>query len=117
MLYKAKIFFLATSIIILCISFHLIKDFSWITSHPNPYNINIKPITPNDHILLGHKININKASARDLDILPGIGPKLAFRIIQKRDQIDSFLSQKDLLKVSGIGPAKLSKIRQFIDVY
>lgn len=52
----------------------------------------------------------NHASTRDLELLPGIGPALAQRIAAARDEAP-FQEADDLLRVKGIGPAKLQKIR------
>jgi competence protein ComEA len=56
-------------------------------------------------------ININRATARQLDVLDGIGPVIAQRIVEYRKINGSFLSIDDLLKVSGIGAAKFAQIK------
>ena len=63
------------------------------------------------------KININSASADELDSLPGIGPTKAQAIIDYRDQNGPFQSVDDLLNVSGIGPKTLETIRDQITVF
>lgn len=60
-------------------------------------------------------IDINTASATDLEDLPGIGPKLAAQIIEYRNGTP-FRSIDDLENVSGIGPKKLEAIRPFVTV-
>ena len=52
--------------------------------------------------LTGGKVNVNTATAEELESLPGIGPSLAQRIIAQRQKA-SFQSVEDLLQVSGIG--------------
>lgn len=53
---------------------------------------------------------INRASLSELEILPGIGPVLAQRILQKREQLGRFEELNDLLQVSGIGKGRLSSL-------
>lgn len=61
-------------------------------------------------------MNINRATARELEALPGIGPVLANRIVQFRSTNGSFLSIDDLAKVPGIGSSKLAKFREMVRV-
>ncbi len=62
------------------------------------------------------KININRASAEELEALPGIGPVLAARIVAYREEHGPFRSVEDLLRIPGIGPATLERIREMITV-
>jgi len=59
------------------------------------------------------KINVNTASLEELMSLPGIGEVKASEIIKMRQQT-RFSSPEDLLKVPGIGPKTLEKIKDFI---
>lgn len=56
-------------------------------------------------------LNINRATKSELDSLVGIGPVIAGRIVNYRTQNGPFLAIEDLLKVSGVGPKTLEKIR------
>ncbi|MCB0237057.1 MAG: helix-hairpin-helix domain-containing protein, partial [Anaerolineae bacterium] len=56
-------------------------------------------------------ININTASAVDLETLPGIGPKTAEAIIAYRDANGPFATIEAITEVKGIGPATLEKLR------
>lgn len=60
-------------------------------------------------------VRINSASARELQQLPGIGPALAQRIVETRNS-GRFTSAEDLLRVPGIGKAKLAKLRDYVEV-
>jgi len=60
------------------------------------------------------RIDPNRASAADLVRLPGIGPSLAGRIVADRDQHGGFPSPEALLRVRGIGPKILERIRGFL---
>lgn len=59
-------------------------------------------------------ININAASADELQELPGIGPTRAQDIIEYRDQHGAFQSIDDLLNVPGIGPTTLENLKELI---
>jgi len=61
-------------------------------------------------------LNINSATAEQLDSLPGIGPAIAAAIIEHRERIGGFSSVDGLLAVSGIGPSKLEQIRDLVAV-
>lgn len=57
---------------------------------------------------------LNRASARDLEALDGIGPILAARIIAYRNANGPFVTLEGLLEVSGIGPAKFAQFKEKI---
>ena len=60
------------------------------------------------------KIDINRASPEQLTYLPGIGPVLAKRIIEYREQNDGFQDISELQNVPGIGQIKFQKIKDKI---
>lgn len=64
----------------------------------------------------GGKININLATVADFDSLPGIGPVLAQKIVDYREQHGPFKAITDLQKVSGIGPKKYASLEEHITV-
>jgi competence protein ComEA len=59
-------------------------------------------------------VALNRASAKDLEALDGIGPVLASRIIAYRNVNGPFLTLEALLEVSGIGPAKFAQFKEKI---
>jgi competence protein ComEA len=61
-------------------------------------------------------INLNSATAEQLDSLPGIGPVLAQRILDWRTEHGRFISVDQLREVSGIGEAKFADIRGLVTV-
>jgi competence ComEA-like helix-hairpin-helix protein len=60
------------------------------------------------------RVDLNRADAKELETLPGIGPALAQRIVEYRQRSGYFRVPGDLLRVRGIGPAKLERIRDLI---
>jgi competence protein ComEA len=61
-------------------------------------------------------IDLNTATAIELDALPGVGPATAAAIVTYRDQHGKYTSIDALLDVPGIGPAKLAQIRVLVQV-
>ena len=59
-------------------------------------------------------INVNQASAADLEELPGVGPATAAAIVSERDRNGPFLSVDDLDRVPGIGPTKIEALRDLV---
>ena len=60
-------------------------------------------------------IDINRASATELQRLPGVGPKMAQRILDERQKAP-FKSVSELRRVSGIGPKILERLRPYVTV-
>ena len=61
-------------------------------------------------------ININTASAEELDSLPGIGATLAQRIIEYREQNGPFINPEDIINVPGIGSGNYERFKDMITV-
>ncbi|MCD4749991.1 MAG: helix-hairpin-helix domain-containing protein [Thermoanaerobaculales bacterium] len=62
------------------------------------------------------KVNLNTASAEQLQLLPRVGPSLAQRIIEFRDANGAFRGVNELVAVKGIGEKSLSKILPYLSV-
>jgi competence ComEA-like helix-hairpin-helix protein len=63
-----------------------------------------------------HPVNLNSASAAELQQVPGIGPSTADKILQMRNSYGAFKSLDDLLAIKGIGPKRLEKMRKYLMV-
>jgi competence protein ComEA len=61
-------------------------------------------------------LDLNRATAGDLERLPGVGPALTVRILTAREQAGRFESMDDLRAVRGIGEAKLGRLRDLVTV-
>lgn len=62
------------------------------------------------------KVNINTADEVELDSLPGIGPSIAKKIVDYRNENGKFNNIEDIKNVSGIGDAKYEDIKNYITV-
>ena len=98
--------------------FHFAKSYLYIDKQLD--------ISPKDQVNLPSKINPNTASWEILSLLPGIGPSKAMAIIQYREElitkhhnsndisIEIYHSSSDLNNVSGIGPATIQNIQDYL---
>jgi competence protein ComEA len=64
----------------------------------------------------GSRVDLNAATAADLDALPGIGPVLAQRIVDHRTRNGPFRSVDQLDDVPGIGPAIAAELAELVTV-
>jgi len=62
------------------------------------------------------KIDLNTATAAQLDTLPGVGPSTAGKIVSDRTENGPFRTVDDLMRVPGIGPAKLEALKDLVTV-
>lgn len=60
------------------------------------------------------KVNINSASAEQLSALPGIGAKLAARIVEHRQKSGVFKSVQELMTVKGVGEKNFEKLQPYL---
>lgn len=61
-----------------------------------------------------NSVSVNSGSIEDLEQVPGIGPVMAKKIIEYRENTSHFRAIEDLLNVSGIGEKTLEKLRPYI---
>ena len=62
------------------------------------------------HIRSRYSVDLNRADAVHLTLLPGIGPALADALLERRREEGPFRSKSDLLQVRGIGPHRAQEI-------
>jgi len=61
-------------------------------------------------------VNLNTATAEQLATIPGVGPKMAERIIEYRQKNGGFKKVEDLMNVSGVGEKSFLKMKPLITV-
>lgn len=76
----------------------------------------IGPVVPGSRGQGSATVDLNTATAGQLEALPGVGPATAAAIVTHRDEHGPFGSVDDLDDVAGIGPAKLEQIRPLVSV-
>lgn len=64
----------------------------------------------------GEPLDLNRAELGDLLLLPGVGPKLAARILEERERRAGFANLEQLGEVKGVGPKKLAQLRALVTV-
>lgn len=69
-----------------------------------------RPLEPSE------RLDPNRASAADLDRLPGVGPATADEIVRERETRGAFRSTDELVRVRGIGASTLARIRPHVQV-
>jgi len=62
------------------------------------------------------KVHLNSATLEQLDVLPGIGPVTAQKILDYRTEHGAFTSVGELDSVSGIGPATMEELKPLVDL-
>jgi competence protein ComEA len=71
-------------------------------------------LPPNADVAPAGPVDVNRATAAELDQLPGVGPATAAAIVTERLRNGPFASVDDLDRVPGIGPAKLEALRDLV---
>ncbi len=62
----------------------------------------------------GGLVNLNRATAAELEALPGVGPATAAKIVTDRESNGPFAAPEDLMRVPGIGPKKFEALKDLV---
>jgi competence ComEA-like helix-hairpin-helix protein len=62
----------------------------------------------------GRRLDVNLASPAEFEMLPGVGPSLARRLVEDRERRGFFRSSADLKRVKGVGEKTLAKFERFL---
>jgi competence protein ComEA len=66
-------------------------------------------------VQLSGTVNLNQASEKQLDLLPGVGPKVAHRIVEAR-KAGAFTTTAQVMKVKGFGKKRFEKLKGYLTV-
>ncbi|MCB9797947.1 MAG: helix-hairpin-helix domain-containing protein [Alphaproteobacteria bacterium] len=76
----------------------------------------LRAAPPGSPLVFGQPLDLNLASAAQLQALPGLGPSLAARVVSSRDEEGPFLAVAELERVKGIGPATRARVEPWLVV-
>jgi competence ComEA-like helix-hairpin-helix protein len=62
-----------------------------------------------------HRLNLNTATAEEIEKLPDIGPKLALRVVEYRERFGPFRDASQVILVRGMSDQRFRKIRELVD--
>ena len=90
----------------------------WLMAAPAPVSAGSQPAdaTPSKTSAAATPLNLNTATAAQLEELPGIGPATAKRIIEYREKNGSFKKIEELMNVKGIGEKSFLKLKGQVTV-
>ena len=89
-------------------------DIVTVTENRNQHaNINIKRMNVQERMVLGIPLDPDRMGRADWEALPGIGPRLAERIVRDRQLNGGFGSLEGVKRVSGVGDGKILMINKF----
>lgn len=74
----------------------------------------LEKVPPELALFFNQPLSLRTCNQEDLEMLPGVGPRIASAIIATRQKIGGFTSPEDLLAVPGIGPSALQRIAPLI---
>lgn len=86
------------------------------SDNENTSSENSAEVKAKENIKKNSRVNINNASQTELETLPGIGPSLALKIINYRNENGKFKVIDDIKNVSGIGENKYKELEKYITV-
>ena len=75
-----------------------------------------RPLGGEERLVLGLPLDVNRASARELAFVPGLGRRLAEAVVEERLRNGPFAAVEDVERVRGIGPKRLEKARPALTV-
>lgn len=92
-----------------------VTSFQYVTSSKTDSTSTGESTSDTSSVAVG-KININTATAEELDSIPEIGPSKAKAIIEYRETEGEFSEIEDIMNVSGIGEKTFEKLKDYITV-
>ena len=79
--------------------------------------VQIEPMKGSQILCYGRRMDLNSVTAADLTVIPGIGPKLADRIIKFRESSGRFRDIGELRKIRGLHVKKVASAAEFVEIH
>jgi competence protein ComEA len=111
---QLKLLLALVIVLVIASSYRIMRSFA--DTGPEAMRLEVT-VGDNDHrYSTVFKVDLNLSPADSLELIPGIGPVLASRIVHFRDSIGRFENIEGIKKVPGIGTVTYNKIKDFIEV-
>ena len=110
---QLRVIVILSALLAILSAYRLLYDYSRVDD--NSFRLSVKVADTDYRYAPVFKIDLNLSPADSLELLPGIGPSLATRIVAFRDSV-RFEKPADIMKVRGIGYATFEKIKPYIGV-
>ena len=75
-----------------------------------------QPLSAAQRLSLGLKLDLNRATADELALVPSVGPQLARALVAERERLGRFATWDQVDAVAGVGPARLSALQQATEI-
>jgi len=111
---QLKVVIALSGLLLFLSGYRFVRDFS--ESDPKGLKLNVKIGDDDTRYSPVFKVDLNSSPADSLELIPGIGPVLAGRIVAYRDSVGRFNSPIDITKVYGIGPKLYERIKPYLEV-
>lgn len=111
---QLKVVIALSGLLLFLSGYRFVRDFS--ESDPKSLKLNVKIGDDDTRYAPIFKVDLNSSPADSLELIPGIGPILAGRIVAYRDSVGRFNSPIDITKVYGIGPKLYERIKPYLEV-
>lgn len=79
------------------------------------FDFAVGPMPARARLILGQKLDINRAGVEELSLVPHMRPEVAQRIVERR-QSRPWNELEELTEVPGIGPKTIEKLKQYLEI-
>jgi len=111
---QIKLLLVLTGILLIGTTLKFVHSYATVNDEALSFSVNVGD--GNLQYQAVFQVDLNLSPSDSLELIPGIGPVLASRIVTYRDRVGKFETVEDIMKVQGIGRSKYEKIKSYITV-